>query len=106
MGELRIIKENPDEKYIIVKVKGRKSPLRIYVPEFNQFGFWEIRYHDTNQKVPGLQGSYISKQEALRAVKKWATRIKPTIDAKSEERFGDKPIPVLKRKKISGSKSK
>lgn len=73
------------ETFQVVRVSGR-------------FIFYKILY-ETGKGIPSLEGNYTSAKEALDALKRFLYHTKVTKQKVYKDRWGDKPIPELKRKK-------
>ena len=103
--ERLVFVEDAEKQIILVTTPKRKQKIKIFVPVGN-FARWFITYED-GKPIPGLSnGTYLSRKVAIKAVVQWEMDAKKTVEAKQYELFGDKIPPVLKRKKISGSRAK
>ena len=92
-----LFEEDPEEQLITCTTPKRKLKIKIFVP-IGQFSRWKIRYED-GTAIEGLDGYWLSRLEAIRALRIWEVAAKKTDLAKKQEIFGDRKPPVLKRKK-------
>lgn len=80
-----------------------KSPKRVEAFQIlrssPRFAFWKIIY-ESGKPIPDLEGQYSSMEMALKHLKEYLATVKPTREAKSKQKYGDKPVPELKRKKV------
>lgn len=103
MEELKVTEE-PENQILWIETNKRKSKLKVFVHPADGFGFWRVAYED-GRKINDLAGKFLSKSEALKAVREWIAKTKKSETAKQYELFGDKEPPVLKRKKVRGRTS-
>lgn len=97
--------EDPEEQVILCTTPKRRQKIKVFIPVGNSIS-WRITYEDGNP-VPNLSnGCYLSRSLALKAVTQWERSTKKTITARQFELFGDREPPVLRRKKIRGSRAK
>jgi len=94
-----VVNEDFDNKVLVVTSEKRKRQLRVFVPKFGNYSFWRITYEDGNH-VPGLEGVFLSRREALRAIELWENNTKVSREVYRDEIFGPANPPVLKRKNI------
>lgn len=88
--------EDYENQIVFVSTPKRKQRIKVFVP-VGSFAHWHIRY-ENGKPIDGLDGVYLSRKEAMKAVILWERNTKKTEDAKQFELFGDKEPPVLKRK--------
>jgi len=93
--DLRVV-EHLEKGYTEVFSTKRAESIRILKVD-QRFGFYKVLY-ESGKPVPGLEGDYTSHFQALKEVKLYLSRLKPTTAAKAKQRFGDKPVPELKTK--------
>jgi len=104
MEELKFT-EDHENQIVLITTPKRKHRIKVYVPIGN-FAHWKISYED-GKPIEGLsEGVFLSRKRAMNAVSLWNITAKKTKDAKQFELFGDKEPPVLKRKSVSGTRSK
>lgn len=91
------ITEYPEKGYTIIESPKRVEHIRITT--IPKFGHCKILY-ESGKSIPELEGVYTSMTAALRKVKEFLNSASQTPEAKYKERWGDKPIPELKRKRV------
>lgn len=100
-----VFAEDAERQVIFCTTPKRKQKIKIFVPVGN-FARWKILYEDGKPIYELSNGYYLSRKEAIRAVVQWEKSAKKTQEAKQFELFGDKEPPVLKRKKVRGTRVK
>lgn len=93
------VTEEPEKQIVWVTTNKRKNKIKIFVHPMDGFGFWRVGYED-GRPIPEIGGRFLSKNEALKEVKKWLIQVKQSKEAKQYELFGDKQPPELKRKQV------
>ena len=91
--------EDHENKIIWVTTVKRERRIKIFIPQFNRFPHWRIRYED-GTSINGLDGVYTTRAEALRAVGFWEHDAKESQKVYQDRVFGTEPPPVLKYKKV------
>jgi hypothetical protein len=105
-GTLDVLKENYEEKYVIVKTSNRSKPLKVFVKPFSNNPFWFITYED-GTSLPELSGAFTDKRSAFYAIKMFEDT-EPMSRKEYQDKVmgleGKKP-PVLKTKKVKRKKN-
>lgn len=84
----------------VLYITSPKRAERIKVIRSNpRFPFYKVIY-ESGKPIPQLSGDYTGAYEAVKAVKEYLKTVKKTGPAKEKERWGDKPIPELRQKKV------
>lgn len=103
MEELELY-EDHERQIVTIKTPKRTETIKVYVP-WNGYATWKICY-DNGQPIPDLSGSYLSRKQAIEAVKFWLSKQKMSPMAKAEAWFGPDQKKQLKRKQVRGTKAK
>jgi hypothetical protein len=91
--------EDPSGKLLWVTTEKRDKRIKVFIPEFNNFSFWYIKYEDGTE-VPELTGAWLTKREAVKALEFWEQETKVSKTKYRKDLWGDKEPPELKRKKV------
>ncbi len=92
--------EDFEEQVILIKTNKRKEKIKIFVP-LSGFAHWKISY-ENGKEIPELNGVYLSRLDAIKAVTFWLQKTKISEKAKHDAWFKpEKERPELKRKKAA-----